>query len=196
MSDEQSTTRVASLEDALGRIDFDLCKLNELLEDAHELRYGERNDAEHRVELTFRVKDPSHHRVDHYNLKDGEWMQYECSLTGMWAVVPMGSPVPIFLLWDRISADHDWGLVEDYLIHPDFLADHGKLRSVIVSALHDEIKSGLFTAKKALGALRALDEEDDVPGLATEGVSYPNQKGYEALGNRRPVPPEDSQEDD
>lgn len=39
--------------------------------------------------------------------------------------------------------------MEDYLTHPDFLADYGKMKSMIVLALHDEIQSGLFRARHA-----------------------------------------------
>lgn len=177
-------------------LNFEAEPLEDRLNAAGEILYdhydGENTSAgDRRLELTFRVYNPinAHNEVARYSqMPSGEWMQYNCELTGMSVAVRKGAPIPVVALYETVRSG-DWSLVECYKIHPDFLKDRGRLLEMLVSKLEDDVFSGVYQAQKGLDGLRFLSQLDELPGVPTEGVSYPRGEGYEPLG-RRPIEPD------
>ena len=197
MSDSEEPTEVqSSLSKALGQVDFDFREVQEALNGAHRAVEGKEYEDERRLEFAFRSErhDLRFSEVDPYNMRSGDWMQYQCALTGMPVALPNGSPVPQILVWGPGVQGET--LVEAIMIHPDFLSDQGQFYKMLVSYFKTEVFGGLYRSCKGFSALQFLGEEGQLPGTPTEGVSYPRGQGYEALGNSRPVPQEDDEEDD
>ena len=55
--------------------------------------------------------------------------------------------------------------------------------------------TAFFQARKGLDALHFLTDTGELPGVPREGATYPRAEGYEALGNCRPVPLEDDEDE-
>ena len=55
--------------------------------------------------------------------------------------------------------------------------------------------TAFFQARKGLDVPRFLTDTGELPGVPREGATYPQAEGYEALGNRRPVPLEDDEDE-
>jgi len=197
MSDNEEPTEVqSSLSKALGQMDFDFREVQEALNGAYRAVEGREHEVERRFEFAFRSErhDLRFSKVDPYNMMSGDWMQCQCALTGMAVALPNGSPVPQILVWE--STERGENLAEAIMIHPDFLSDRGQFHQVLVSYFKTEVSTNLYRTCKAFAALQFLGEEGQLPGTPTEGVSYPRGQGYEALGNSRPVPQEDDEDDD
>lgn len=174
--------------EAAALVDFGLEDLREQLDKAHRIIYDEDSSRGRRLEMTFRTVDPARYESVHrYTDHDwsGEWMQYQCDFTNMWAAVRRGAPIPQVLLFEDSQAGE--GLLETYLVHPDFLEDRSAFFEMLSSRFQQIVQASLYDAIQALDVLRYLSDLDELPGLPTEGVSYPQGRGYEALGKHRPV---------
>jgi hypothetical protein len=55
--------------------------------------------------------------------------------------------------------------------------------------------TAFFQACKGLDALHFLTDTGELPGVPREGATYSRAEGYEALGNCRPVPLEDDEDE-
>ena len=198
MSDEQNDADVApdkyptpeTLGEAMDLVELDLEEMEEVLAEAHKALWSNEPQHERRLEFAFRAFS---HGADSYNHAGERWMQYHCELTGMRAALPRHAPTPQVLIFDK-DPHGGWTLMETLKVHPDFLKDRGRLYEMLVAELETRVRDGIYQARKALDALRFLSETDEVEGLPSEGVSFPRDEGYEALGNRRPVAPEDEDE--
>jgi hypothetical protein len=183
--------------EATEHLDFETEPLEDRLNAAEEILYDHYEDenicnSDRRLELTFRAYNPinANNGVSCYRqMPSGEWMQYSCELTGTDVAVREGAPIPVMALYET-NQEGKWSLMECYKIHPDFLKDRGRLLEMLVSKLQEDVFSGVYQAQKGLDGLRFLSQLDELPGVPTEGVSYPRGEGYEPLGFR-PVEPDE-----
>jgi hypothetical protein len=180
--DEDPPTTPAEAVEDLG---LKITELITVVNDGHELLWDEQSTRSRRIEFAFRV--PSDREVEPYhdhNL-NGDWVRYSCDLTGIGAAARLGAPVPQILLYeDSLSGE---SLLKTYLLHPDFLRDRGFLIKMVAAKMEEEIEGAFYDAMRALRVLQSLSDKERLDGLPSEGVSYPQGRGYLALGKRRPV---------
>lgn len=168
-------------------VEYDLDELDDALQAVEEIVRGEEGTS-FGVEFAFRVITPTDDNevYDYYQLEKGEGIQYDCDLTGSWVALPFGAPIPTLLVY---TAEED-GVWNEYKIHPDFLKDKSRLLTPLVQELRLELDNALFELRRVLSMLQFLSDNDEIPNLPPEGVSYPQGEGYVALSDDRPVPPE------